>query len=249
MTLRTTRTASAPLGHLADGTAFWAYFGSAGPDDGGNADGGPDDGGEGGEDDDSDGNDEDDDDKIGEDGLTGRGRRAIESERQSARRARDKVKPWNALQRELGMTPDQIRAALAGKTGTKSDAGKDDDKALDADAIRRQAREEVMQEANSRLVQAGVATVAADMLNDPDDAARYLDLSDYEVDDKGKVDRRQIRADLTALLREKPYLGKSKRGDGRDGGQPDFDGGSRKTTRGSGMNELIRETAFGRNRR
>lgn len=244
MSLRLARKTTEPLGYLADGTAFWAYFGSAGPDDG-DGDGDSGQGGEDDGDDDDDSNGSEDDDKIGEDGLTGKGRRAIQAERSSAQKARDRLKPVNALFRKYGVkNAAELEALLEGKGKPKGKSQQDDDDdSFDKDAFQRQAEARAMEKVNTKLVRAGVATVAADLLNDPDDASRYLDLSDYEVDENGNVDRAQIKRDLRALLIDKPYLGKSKRGDGREGGSPDFEGGSRKTSQKTGMNDLIRQQA------
>ncbi len=240
MTLRLTR--KTPLGHRVDGTPFWAYFGSAPDDDGndGGGQGGEDDGGT--EDDDPDDSNEDDD-KIGEDGLTGKGRRAIQSERASAQKARDRLKPVNALYRKYGVkNAAELEALLDGKTKPKGKSSQqnDDDDRPDADEIRRQAQAEAQGKVNDKLVKSAVRGVAAELLNDPRDAAKFLDLSDYEVDDEGEVDEAQIKRDLRALLADKPYLGKAKKGDGRNGGRPDFDGGTRKTSQKSDMNSMIR---------
>lgn len=237
------RKAHQPLGHRADGTAFWSYFGSAGPDDDGNDDGGGQGGSDDGDDDDDSDGEGEDDDKIGEDGLTGKGRRAIQSERASAQKVRDRLKPLNALMRKYGAkNAAELEAMLEGRTKSKGTKQDEDDRP-DPDEIRRQATAEAQTKVNDKLIRSAVRGVAAELLNDPRDAARFLDLSDYEVDDDGDVDENQIRRDLRALLADKPYLGKSKKGDGRQGGSPDFEGGTRKTSRGGGMNEFIRSAA------
>lgn len=238
MTLRLTR--KAPLGHRADGSAFWAYFGSEPDEDGDDGQGG--DGG-GGEDDDSDDSGEDDD-RIGDDGLTGKGRRAIQAERATAQKARERLKPVNALFRKYGVkNAAELDALLAKSTkGTSSKKDAEDD-GPSAEEIREQARREASEAANTRLIRAGVKTVAADLLNDPKDALAFLDLSDYEVDENGDIDEAQVKRDLKALIADKPYLGKAKKGDGRTGGTPNFDGGTRKTSTKSSMNEFIRRGA------
>lgn len=241
MTLRLTRKASEPLGHRVDGSPFWAYFGSAGPDDDGN-----DDGGQGGDDDgDGDGEpDDSDDDRIGDDGLTGKGRRAIQAERATAQKARERLKPVNALYRKYGVKDAAGLEALLEKNSKGTSKKTDDDNdGPSADEIREQARREASEAANSRLIRAGVKAVAADLLNDSKDALAFLDLSDYEVDENGDIDEAQVKRDLKALIADKPYLGKAKKGDGRTGGSPNFDGGTRKTSQKSGMNEFIRRGA------
>ena len=240
MTLRKT---IQPLGFLADGAPFWAYFGAEGEDDGGG-----DNPGDGGENDEDGSEDEDEDnDSLDENGLNSRGRKAIESERNSAKRARDQYRPWGALSRELGMTPDQIREAIAGKASGKGEG----EGQADAEEIRRQVTREVMEKANQRLIGAAVTAEAASLLRDPSDAARYLDLTDYHVDENGNVDSDEIRKDIRSLIRDKPYLGVARKGDGSGGGNPDFDGGARSGATGTvSMSDLIRNAAgYGRNRR
>lgn len=238
----TRRLTTAPLGHRVDGTPFWAYFGSAGPDDDDNDDGGGGDGGGGNEDDDPDNSD--DDDRIGDDGLTGKGRRAIQAERATAQKARERLKPVNALYRKYGVKDAAgLEALLEKSKGSTSKKTDDDNDGPSADEIREQARREASEAANTRLVRAGVKAVAADLLNDSKDALAFLDLSDYDVDENGDVDEAQVRRDLKALISDKPYLAKAKKGDGRTGGTPNFDGGTRKTSTKSGMNEFIRRGA------
>lgn len=242
MQQRLTRKASEPLGHRVDGTAFWAYFGSAGTDDDGNdGDGQGGDGG-GGEDDDPD-DSEEDDDRIGDDGLTGKGRRAIQAERATAQKARERLKPVNALYRKYGVKDAAGLEALLEKGKSTSKKDEDGNDGPSADEIREQARREASEAANTRLIRAGVKAVAAELLNDPKDALAFLDLSDYEVDENGDIDEAQVKRDLKALLADKSYLGKAKKGDGRNGGAPNFDGGTRKTSQKSGMNDFIRRGA------
>lgn len=238
MTKRTARLSTTAAGSLADGTLIWAYSGSSddsGPDDG-NAGGGSGDGDDGGGDSTPDGDDESD----GDESLT----KALESERKTAERNRKYAAPWRAIQREFGVKPDDIRAILAGRNGdgdAKSDAGGDEQ--VDVEKMRRQITAEVTQQTNARLVRAQVTVEATALLQDPNDAARFLDISDYDVDDEGNVDAEAIKNDLKALIRDKPYLGKARRGDGRNGSNPDQDGGSRSGGTGFSMDSLIRNAA------
>lgn len=234
-----------PIGHRIDGTPIFAYFGAdgEGDDDGDGGDGGG--GDDDGDDDGDDSGDGEDDSKVGDDGLTAKGRKALSAERAAADRARQKAKPWLQLQRELGMTPEQIREALRGKaSGSKGKSSKDGEaEEVDADEIRRKAQHEAQSAVNAKLVKSSVRAAAAGVLADPKDAVRFLDLSDYEVDEDGEVDEAQIKRDLRALLRDKPYLAAAKKGDGRQGGSPNFDGGSRRTSDKEGMSEKIRRAA------
>jgi hypothetical protein len=233
-----------PIGYRADGTPFWIYFGSEPNDDGG--DGGGAEGAGGDEGDDSDDGDDEDDDKVGDDGLTGRGRKAIQAERSAAERARKAYKPWGALRRELGMTPDEIRAAVkATKSSTKSskDDGDDGDRP-DPTEIRREAEVAAMGKVNDKLVKAAVRAEAAAVLKHPGDAVKFLDLSDYEVGDDGEVDPAVIKRDLRALLADRPELGLTAKRGGPGGGHADFEGGPRgNAPGGKSMSEIIRDAA------
>ena len=142
---------------------------------------------------------------------------------------------------------DQIREAIAGKASGKGEG----EGQADAEEIRRQVTREVMEKANQRLIGAAVTAEAASLLRDPSDAARYLDLTDYHVDENGNVDSDEIRKDIRSLIRDKPYLGVARKGDGSGGGNPDFDGGARSGATGTvSMSDLIRNAAgYGRNRR
>lgn len=243
MNLRSIRKISTTQAVLDDGTRIYAYAGSQ-PDDGsGGADGGDaggdDAGGDPVGDDDGDGED-------GEDGLT----KALDAERKRAERNRKALTPWRELSREFGMKPDEIREALRGRTSggndgqgePKSDAKQE----VNVEEIKRQAIREANARVNEKLVRSAVTVQAAELLRDPSDAARYIDISDYEVDDDGNVDARQIQDDLKALLRDKPYLGKARKGDGQNGGNPNFDGGTRSGTTALSMDDLIRRTAGAR---
>ncbi len=231
---------TAPLGRRADGSPFWALFGADGTDDGGDGDSG-----EGTDDSGDDSGEDEDDGTVGDDGLTAKGRKAIDAERTAAKRARERLKPYAALARETGLTVEEMRARLTSKG--KPDGGDKSGETIDPDQIRAAAKAEAMAEVNQRLVRVAVTQAALDVLENPADAAMFLDLGEYEVGEDGEVDAREIKRDLKALLAERPYLAKAKKGDGRDGGPPNFDGGTRRTSSGPlDMNALIRAA---RNRR
>lgn len=236
---RTTAFAVKPLGYRADGSPFWNYFGSA-PDDG-DAGAGSDDGGAGDGDGDGDGSGGDDDDAVDDQGLNGKGRRAIDAERAAADRAKKAYKPWGALRRDFGMTPDEIREVLSKRS--KDDKGDSkDSKDVDPDAIRREAETSAQVKVNDKLRRAAVRVVAADLLKFPADAEKFIDISEYEVDDDGDVDSAQISRDIRELLASRPELGKVAKKGGPGGGNPDFDGGSRGGAGGGQktMSEIIR---------
>jgi hypothetical protein len=208
-----------PLGLRADGTPFWGYHGAEGE--------------EGGEE--SEEENEDEENETG-DGLTPGGRKAIEAERAAAKAARDALRPWRVLAKELGVTsPDEVRAALAAKTD-KAEKKQDE---VDV----RQVQREILDKANTRIVNAEIRALAADKFADPRDAVKFLNAGDYDVDEDGEVDSRSIERDLSDLLREKPHLAKVSR-------RVDFEGGVRGPTSGKprSMNDIIRDAA-GRGRR
>jgi hypothetical protein len=73
------------------------------------------------------------------------------------------------------------------------------------------ARAEALAEVNARVLRSEVKAIAAGKLADPSDAARLLDLSRFEVDADGNVDAKAIAAAIDALVKEKPYLGVTRR--------------------------------------
>lgn len=226
------RKSNSPIGHRRNGSPIWGYSGAA-PDDGG--DGGTGGGGDG----DGDGNsDEDEDDDDGDEGLSPAGKRAIEAERKAAKRAKDAYKPFAQLARDTGLSVDEMRKRLttAQTGGTDSKDSKAEDK-VDVEEIRRQTKAEVSAKSDARFVRAAVKAEASALLNDPADAIKFLDLSDYEVDEDGEVDAAQVKRDLRSLIADKPYLAKKK-------SAADFDGGPRgKAPASGGMSDVIRRAA------
>lgn len=179
-------TGAVALGFTAKGRPVWPVRGGA-EDDGG----GDDDGKDGGKDDD--GKDDDGDDTDAR----------VKAARDQAAAQRLELKPWKALAKETGLTPDQIRDAI--KRLPKDDEDKD---APDADAIRREAETAAAEKANARIVRAEVKALAADLFADPADAPLYLDLTKYDVDDDGEVSVDEIKSDLKKVLKDKPHLAK-----------------------------------------
>ena len=215
----------APLGWRLDGSPIWGYAGADdSEDDGGNSGGTDDDEGEGDEDDDGDG------DNVQ---LTEKQQKVVDAERAAARAAKKGLQPFTRLMRELGVkNVDELRGLLQDAQGKQS---KDDEEARKRDAA-------VLEKANRRIVSAEIRAQAAKDFADPEDAVRFLDLSDYEVDEDGEVNARDIERDLKDLLRRKPHLGKR-------GREPGFEPGSRKTAEGpTDMSARIRDLA-GRGRR
>lgn len=90
-----------------------------------------------------------------------------------------------------------------------------DGESPDPEAVLRQAEKAAMAKANQRIVRAEVKAAAAGKLADPGDAYKFLDLSQFEVDDEGNLDADEVADAVDALIKSKPYLaaqgGKSQR--------------------------------------
>lgn len=67
-------------------------------------------------------------------------------------------------------------------------------------------RDEALKGANERIVRSEVKAVAARHLADPQDALRFLELSDFDVTDEGDVDTAAIESAIADLIARKPYL-------------------------------------------
>lgn len=78
--------------------------------------------------------------------------------------------------------------------------------------------------ANQRILKAEIKAAAAGQLADPTDAYKFLDLTEFEVDDDGNVDVDEINDAIETLIADKPYL--ATQGDRRFKGTAD--GGARK---------------------
>lgn len=134
--------------------------------------------------------------------------------REAARR-RTALKPWTQLARDFDMTVDDIRAILEEHEDGDDDGGaKPKPKPKDDRDDRRQRRDRgraADERANRKIVRAEVKAAAADLFEDPADAALYLDLDKYEVDDDGDlVDTEELIDDLKEVLERKPHLAKAK---------------------------------------
>lgn len=200
------------LGWRLDGQPIWLPEGGS--------EGAPE-GDPGGDGDDGDGDTGGDGDSL--EGL----RKSIERERAQTKTVRDALRPWRALQQELGVkSPTEIKNRLAAMTQEQEKLAQDRD--------RRDA--EILGKANTRVVKASIKALAAKDFADPADAVLNLKVEDYEVNDDGDVDEKRIKADLADLLKRKPHLAAVSR-------RVDFEGGARKTSQGPvDMNDLIRNS-------
>jgi hypothetical protein len=179
------RTGLTALGLRRNGAPIWPVLGGSEDGDGGDGDGGA--------------GDSDSDGDGGDKPLGPAGEQALERMKADRKAAQDALKPWRALARELGArTPDEVKALLAGK--------QDADAEKAADAVRREAIAEADTKANRKIVRAEVKAAAAGKFADPADAAAFLNLDEFEVDEDGEVDQDAITTALGDLLKKKPHL-------------------------------------------
>lgn len=126
------------------------------------------------------------------DGLGDKGRAALAKERDARKAAAKEAR--------------ELRAKVA-ELEAKQAAGAQQDQAQQAaEQTRRDAESAATAKANARILAAEIRAAAAGQLADPADAARYLDLSEFEVDEDGSVDSEAITEAISDLIKKKPYL-------------------------------------------
>ncbi|MGV2384655.1 MAG UNVERIFIED_CONTAM: hypothetical protein LOD86_05235 [Thermobifida fusca] len=127
----------------------------------------------------------------GSEALGDAGKKALSAmkEREKAARARARE-----LEREVA----ELRAAIESKDKTPDEQ--------ELDAVRREAEAAAIARANERILRSEIKAAAAGKLADPEDALRYLDLAEFEVDESGNVDTSEISDAIHELLERKPYL-------------------------------------------
>lgn len=197
------------IGFRRNGAPIWPVRGGSADGDG---DGGGDGGADGGGDQDGDGGDEP---------LGPAGQQALDRMKADRKAAQDALKPYKALLRELGVKDAAaLKALIDGKQQAADDA--------DPDRIRREAAAEATQAANRKIVRAEVKAAAAGKFADPADAAAFLNLDEFEVDEDGEVDGDAIKAALDDLLKKKPHLAAQGGRRFQGGGDGGHRGGSKK---------------------
>lgn len=144
------------------------------------------------------GQDDGDADPDGAEQLGDPGKRALDA-------MKDKWKSEREKRRELEAKLSAQTAPAAGEQP-------------DTDALVRQAEQAATSKANQRIVRAEVKAAAAGKLADPGDAYRFLDLTQFEVDDDGEIDSAEVADAIDDLLKSKPYLA------AQGGSKPRFEG-------------------------
>jgi hypothetical protein len=80
---------------------------------------------------------------------------------------------------------------------------------LDPDTLREEGRKAALEEITGRLVASEIRAAAAGKLNDPADAIRFLDLTQFDVAADGSIDPDEIADAINDLVTQKPYLAKT----------------------------------------
>lgn len=148
----------------------------------------------------------------GEKALGDAGKKALDAMKAARNDAR-------AEAAELKAKLEALEAAAAGKEAEHAAA-------VEAQRV----KDEAIAAANERIKKAEVRAQAAGKLNDPADALKFLDLSEFEVDSDGEVDTSSIAQAIKDLIEERPYLA-------AQGGrfQASADGGARNESAGTGQ--------------
>lgn len=80
---------------------------------------------------------------------------------------------------------------------------------LDPEQLREEGRKAALEEIQGRLIASEVRAQAAGKLNDPADAIRFIDLTQFDVGPDGSIDADDIAEAISDLVTQKPYLAKS----------------------------------------
>lgn len=135
---------------------------------------------------------DDDPDPEGADKLGDEGKRAL-----------DRMKADKAAARKVAAAEKKRADDLAKKVAEFEDRDKSE---ADKLTSRAEAAEKRAAAATARAVKAEVRALAAGEYADPEDAAAFLDLTQYATD--GDVDTETLQSDLADLLERKPHLRK-----------------------------------------
>lgn len=124
----------------------------------------------------------------GEDALGDKGKKALDTMKAERKQAREEAAAEKAR-------ADALQAKLEGKEAEYTAAQE-----------AQKVRDEAIAAANTRILNAEFRAAAAGKLNDPADALRYIETSDFEVSQDGAVDGAAIAKAVEDLIAEKPYL-------------------------------------------
>lgn len=133
-------------------------------------------------------------------GLGDAGKAAID--RMKAERNQAKT-DLAALRAEL----DQLKAKNTPAEVKTPQTPEQKDEPKSPDQIRDEVTSQITADNNKRILRSDVRRLATDF-SDPNDALRYLDLSDLTPDAHGDFDEAAIKAKLDQLLKDRAYLAK-----------------------------------------
>lgn len=155
------------------------------------------------------------DDEVSDDEAeTGSDEAALgDAGRQALARMKAERQAARAEARKAKAEADALRTELAMKDKPA------DEQALEA--AKAEARLEATTAANKRILRSELKALATGKLADPSDAALYINLDDFTVDDDGEVDSDALSEAIAELLEKKPHLAAQKpnrfTGDGDQG--------------------------------
>jgi hypothetical protein len=124
----------------------------------------------------------------GEKALGDAGKKALDAMKADRNAAREEAK---AVRAEF----EALKAQIEGREAEHKAA-------QDAQRV----KDEALAAANERILKAEVRAAAAGKLSDPQDALRFLDMSEFEVGSDGEVDSSQVAKAIDDLIASKPYL-------------------------------------------
>jgi hypothetical protein len=131
----------------------------------------------------------------GEESLGDAGKKALDA--MKAQRNAERLKA-----REAKTELDRLKAELALK-----------DKPADEQAIeaaKAEARAEAKAASDKRILKSELKALSTGKLADPTDAALYINLDDFTVDEDGEVDSDALNEAIADLIARKPHLGVAK---------------------------------------
>ena len=114
-------------------------------------------------------------------------------------------KALDAMKAERNAAREEAKKAAAELASLKAAAeGREAEHEAQREAQR--LKDEALAVANERILKAEVRAAAASKLADPQDALRFLDLSEFEVGSDGEVDASLVAKAIDDLIASKPYL-------------------------------------------
>jgi hypothetical protein len=125
---------------------------------------------------------------AGEAALGDAGKKALDAMKAERKAARDEAA-------NLKAQLDALQAKVDGKEAE-----------FTAQQENQRVKDEALSAANKRILNSEIKAAAKGVLADPQDAYKFLDLNEFEVDADGNVDEAAITAAITKLITDKPYL-------------------------------------------